>query len=93
MTHFSKAHRQLLEERNPNIEHLLTNIRRDRQFESLLMRITSYERGLHFNPDDEIIAELATYGVIAKSADGMCEIVNPIYQHRFCKPSNRCLMG
>ena len=82
MTHFSKAHRQLLEERNPNIEHLLTNIRRDRQFESLLMRITSYERGLHFNPDDEIIAELATYGVIAKSADGMCEIVNPIYQHR-----------
>ena len=46
------------------------------------MRITSYERGLHFNPDDEIIAELATYGVIAKSADGMCEIVNPIYQHR-----------
>ena len=82
MTHFPKAHRQLLEERNVNIEHLLTNIRRDRQFESLLMRIASYERGLHFNPDDEIIAELTTYGVIAKSADGMCEIVNPIYQHR-----------
>ena len=82
MTHFSKAHRQLLEERNANIAHLLTNIRRNRRFESLLMRIASYERGLHFNPDDEIIAELATYGVIAKSADGMCEIVNPIYQHR-----------
>ena len=37
---------------------------------------------MRFNPDDEIIAELATYGVIAKSTDGMCEIVNPIYQHR-----------
>jgi len=46
------------------------------------MRITSYERGLRFNPDDEIIAELAMYGIIAKSADGMCEIINPIYQHR-----------
>ena len=82
MDHFSKAHTQLLEEGNTNMSHLLTNIRRDPRFESVLMRITSYERGLRFNPDDEIIAELATYGVIAKSTDGMCEIVNPIYQHR-----------
>ena len=82
MAHFSKAHTQLLEEGNTNMSHLLTNIRRDPRFESVLMRITSYERGLRFNPDDEIIAELATYGVIAKSPDGMCEIVNPIYQHR-----------
>ena len=82
MAHFSKAHTQLLEEGNTNMSHLLTNIRRDPRFESVLMRITSYERGLRFNPDDEIIAELATYGVIAKSTDGMCEIVNPIYQHR-----------
>ena len=82
MAHFSKAHTQLLEEGNTNISHLLTNIRRDRRFESLLMRIASYERGLRFNPDDEIMTELAMYGVIARSPDGMCEIVNPIYQHR-----------
>ena len=82
LDHFSKAHTQLLEEGNTNMSHLLTNIRTDPRFESVLMRITSYERGLRFNPDDEIIAELATYGVIAKSTDGMCEIVNPIYQHR-----------
>lgn len=82
MDHFTAAHTQLLEEGNTNISHLLTNVRRDPRFESVLMRITSYERGLRFNPDDEIIAELATYGVIAKSTDGMCEIVNPIYQHR-----------
>ena len=82
LDHFSKAHTQLLEEGNTNMSHLLTNIRRDPRFESVLMRITSYERGLRFNPDDEIIAELAMYGVIAKSTDGMCEIVNPIYQHR-----------
>ena len=82
MAHFSKAHAQLLEEGNTNIRHLLTNIRRDRRFERILMRIASYERGLRFNPDDEIIDELAMYGVIAKGTDGMCEIVNPIYQHR-----------
>ncbi len=82
MTHFAKAHTQLLEEGNTNIDHLLTNIRRDRRFESLLMKITSYDRGLPFNPDNDIISELATYGVITKSADRMCEIVNPIYQHR-----------
>ena len=58
MVHFSKAHTQLLEEGNTNISHLLTNIRRNRRFESLLMRISSYERGLRFNPDDEIMTEL-----------------------------------
>ena len=82
LDHFTAAHTQLLEEGNTNMSHLLTNIRKDRRFENVLMRITSYERGLRFNADDEIIAELATYGVIAKSTDGMCEIVNPIYQHR-----------
>ena len=90
MVHFSKAHAQLLEEENTNISHLLTNIRRDRRFEKILMRIASYGRGLRFNPDDEIMSELAMYGVIAKSPDGMCEIVNPIYQHRILqafKPS------
>lgn len=82
MTHFAKAHTQLFEEGNTNIDHLLTNIRRDRRFESLLMRIASYDRGLPFNPDNDLISELATYGVVTKSADRMCEIVNPIYQHR-----------
>ena len=81
MTHFSKAHTQLLRERNTNIEHLLTNIRRDRRFEKLLMRIASYERGLPFNIDNEIMNELVTYGVIVEGTNGMCEIANPIYQH------------
>ncbi len=82
MAYFLKAHRQLLRERNTNVEHMLTNIRRDRRFESLLMRIASYERGLPFSPDNDMMNELAIYGVIAESTDGMCEIVNPIYQHR-----------
>ncbi len=85
LEHFSKAHTQLLEEGNTHISHLLNNIRRDRRFESVLMRIASYERGLPFNPDDEIIDALAMYGVISKGADGMCEIANPIYQHRILR--------
>lgn len=96
MAHFSKAHTQLLEEGNANIRHLLTNIRRDRRFERILMRIASYERGLRFNPDDEIMDELTMYGVITKGTDGMCEIVNPIYQHRILqafKPSINGLEG
>ena len=85
MAHFAKSHAQLLEEENANITHLLTNIRRDPRFESLLMKIVSYDRGTLFNPDNDIINELATYGVIAKGADGRCEIVNPIYQHRIMR--------
>ena len=79
MTHFSKAHAQLLEEDNVNLTHLLTNIRRDHRFESVLMRIMARDDGVDFNLRSEIISELATYGVIARGADGMCEIVNPIY--------------
>ena len=82
MAHFSKAHTQLLRERNTNIDHLLANIRKERQFESLLMRIVSYETGIPFSLDNDLMNELATYGVIGAGADGMCEIVNPIYQHR-----------
>ena len=82
MTHFAEAHTQLLEETNANISHLLTNIRRNPRFESVLMRIASYESGVRFNPDDEIISELTTYGVITKGANRMCEILNPIYQQR-----------
>ena len=82
MEHFAKAHRRLLREGNTNIDHLRTNVRRDRRFEKMLMRIASYERGLLFNPDDVLMNELVIYGVIAEGNDGMCEIVNPIYQHR-----------
>ena len=81
MAHFSKAHTQLLKERNPNIEYLLTNIRRDPRFENLLMRIISYERGIRFNIDNEIIDELLTYGIITEQTDRMCGIANPIYQY------------
>ena len=80
--HFLTAHTQMLEEQNINITHLLTNIRRNPQYKKELMRIASYERGLRFSLDNEIINELATYGVLTRGSDGMCEIVNPIYQHR-----------
>ena len=81
MDHFSKAHTQLLEESNINIAHLITNVRKSRQFEHLLMRIMTYEEGVPFNPHDDIISELTTYGVIQNGAHGRCEIVNPIYLH------------
>ena len=81
ITHFSKAHTQLLEERNTNIDHLLTNIRREHRFEKVLIRILSYERGLPFNVHNEIINKFVTYGVIVKGTNRMCEIANPIYQH------------
>ena len=79
MVHFSKAHTQLLRERNTNIDHLIANIRKKPRFERILMRITAYEDGLDFNLRDEFIDELATYGVISEADDGMCEIANPIY--------------
>jgi len=79
MAHFSKAHAQLLEEDNTNLTHLITNIRRDRRFETLLMRITAAEESVNFNLRNELISELFTYGVIVKGADGLCEILNPIY--------------
>ena len=85
MEHFSEAHVQLLRGRSTNIEHLVANIRRDRRFEALLMKIASYDEGVDFNLDSDIINELATYGVIAEGADGMCEIVNPIYQYRIIR--------
>ena len=85
MEHFSEAHAQLLREGHTNIDHLVTNIRRDRRFEALLMKIASYDEGVDFNLDSDIINELATYGVIAEGADGMCEIVNPIYQYRIIR--------
>ena len=85
MVHFSEAHTQLLHDRNTNIEHLTTNIRRNPRFESVLMRIMERDEGVDFNMDDDIINELATYGVIKKSTDGMCEILNPIYLYRIMR--------
>ncbi len=82
MTHFSEAYELFLQERNTNIEHLLTNIRKDPRFQTILMRIVSYENSVPFNPDNDIINELATYGVITKGTDRKCEIVNPIYLYR-----------
>ncbi|MCY4552970.1 MAG: AAA-like domain-containing protein [Candidatus Poribacteria bacterium] len=82
MTHFSEVYESFLDERNTNIEHLLTNIRKDPRFQTLLMRIVSYENSVPFNPDNDIINELATYGVITKGTDRKCEIVNPIYLYR-----------
>ncbi len=77
--HFAEAHTQLLEEDNVNLRHLSTNVRRNRRFETFLLRIMGSDEGVRFNLRDDVISELATYGVITKGADNMCEIVNPIY--------------
>ena len=81
MSHFSQAYIEICEEDNTNLTHLLTNIRRDPQYKKTLMQIVSYERGIRFNPRSEIISQLTTLGVIGKAQDGMCQIVNPIYQY------------
>ena len=81
MKHFSDAHIQLLREGHTNIDHLITNIHKDQRFEALLMKIASYDEGMRFSLRNEHINELATYGVIAEGADGMCEIINPIYHY------------
>ncbi len=93
MPHFAAAHRQLLEERNVNITHLTTNIRRDPRFQRRLMQITSYDESVSFNLDDDILSELATYGVIAKGTDGMCEIANPIYLYRILQTFQPLING
>ena len=79
MAHWTTAHAQLLYSQNTNIVHLTTNIRKDPRFEKILMRITAYEDGLPFNPHDELIDALTTYGVISRGTDNMCDIANPIY--------------
>lgn len=79
MSDFSKAHAQLLTERNTNIEYLITNIRKDPRFEKMLMRLAFYDSSVNFTLRNEVISELATYGVITKGQDGMCQILNPIY--------------
>ena len=93
MPHFTKAHTQLLRRRNTNIEHLTTNIRKDPRFEKILMRITAHNDGVDFNLDDEIISELATYGVITEGADGACNIANPIYLYRILRSFKPTING
>ncbi len=93
MDHFSTAHINLLRERNTNISHLVTNIRKDRGFEKLLMKITSNDEGVAFSLDNELISDLATYGVIDEGTDGMCEIVNPIYQYRIMQAFRPAVNG
>ena len=93
MSHFSRAHAQLLTERNTNIEHLITNIRRDPRFEKTLMRIAFYGESRRFNLDNEIISELATYGVIGADEIGICRILNPIYLHRILQAFQPLING
>ena len=93
MEHFSTAHTRLLREQNRNITHLLTNIRRDPRFETTLMKIASYDKGVDFNLDNEVISELTTYGVIREGAEGLCEIVSPIYQYRIMRAFKQPING
>ena len=79
LEHFGKAHATLVAEDNIHLNHLLRHVRRDLRMGNLLMKIAFSEVGIRFNTDNEIISELATYGIIAEGEDGMCEIVNPIY--------------
>jgi len=81
LKHFEVAHRRILDEPNVHLSHLTTNIRRNARFEPLLMGICLKERGVPFNLRNELISELATYGVLKKGEDGFCEIANPIYQY------------
>lgn len=80
-SHFSQAHARLIEERNTNIEHLITNVRRDPRFERMLMRIAFYGSRYDFTLHNETVSELATYGVITSGHNRTCEILNPIYLH------------
>ena len=70
-----------MDENNTNLTHLTTNIRRNPRFESLLMRIMLYDEGVPFSLRNDLINELATYGVLERGADRMCKIANPIYLH------------
>ncbi len=93
MGHFAAAHARLLRERNTNIDHLTTNIRKNRHFERILMEIMTYEEGIRFNLHDELISELATYGVIGEGPDGRCEILNPIYLHHIMQAFTPAVNG
>lgn len=93
MTHFSEAHTRLLRERNVNIQHLITNIRRHPRFETLLMGIVSRDRGVDFNLDNAYIDELSAYGVLSEDTNGFCEIANPIYRYWIMKTFQPAING
>lgn len=57
------------------------------------MKIASYDIGIPFTQHDEIMNELATYGVIKESTDGMCEILNPIYFYCILRAFNPIVNG
>ena len=81
MHHFLQAYTHLIEERNTNVEHLITNIRRDPRFEKMLMRIAFYGSRINFSLHNETVSQLATYGILTKGQDGLCKILNPVYLH------------
>ena len=93
VAHFAKAHQEILGEDNVNIVHLRTNIRRNPRFQRRLMQIISYDESVDFNLDDDILSELATYGVITKDEEGICEIANPIYLYRILRTFQPFLNG
>ena len=93
LDHFTIAHQQILRERNTHIMHLTTNIRQDKRFETLLLRIALREQPVAFNLDNELISELATYGVLAPDADWNCRIQNPIYQYRIIQAFQPAING
>ncbi len=93
LSHFTQAHSTLLRERNINIQHLTTNVRKDPRYESILLKIMAGEEGVKFNLDDDIMSELATYGVIREDSEGMCEIVNPIYLYRILQTFRPTMNG
>lgn len=91
--HFEIAHQRILREHNTNTTHLTTNVRRDRRFESLLMRIALRERPVVFNLDNELISELVTYGVLVPDENWNCQIQNPIYQYRIVQAFQPLING
>ena len=93
VAHFAKAHSALLHEQNVNFHHLTTNVRRDPQFERILMRIATSEKKVPFNAGSDMMNELVTYGVIAEDAEGKCQIVNPIYQRRVLQAFQPAING
>ena len=79
MPHILQAHAILLEERNTNLDHLTTNIRSDRRYETILMNIAFSDKDMRFNLRNETISDLVSFGVLTKGEDGLCNILNPIY--------------
>ena len=91
--HFMQARTALLREQNVNFHHLTTNIQRHPHFERVLMKIATSEKEVPFRPGNDVMNELVTYGVIAEDAEGMCQIVNPIYQHRVLQAFQPAING